>query len=102
MSHALEPAIRRIDSASHNCESLPLDLLRQPVIFGEQNLLIESAQLAEFRPVKQHEHSRRKRTMQVRQILKEVIPRIKQLVNPASTFAQDVGGQAMQLLRLRS
>jgi hypothetical protein len=39
--------------------------------------------------------------VQVRQVLKEIVARVKQLVDPAPVAAQDVGGHAMQLLALR-
>src|ERR1700758_213219 len=101
MAHPLEAAIGGIDAAAHNGEAFAIDLLAEAVILGEENLFVESAQLPESFSIEKHEHAGRERTVQVRQILKQIVADVEQLVDPASAFAHDVGGQAMQLPLLR-
>ncbi len=95
MSHLLKSAVRGVNAAAYDAEAFPSHLLAQQVIFGEEHLFVESAELAEFLQVEQHEHSRREGMMETRQILEEVITCVKQLVDPVAVAAQDVRGHTM-------
>ena len=48
MSHLLETAVGGVDAAADDAKALPLDLLTEQVVFGKQNLLMKSAEFAEF------------------------------------------------------
>src|SRR5689334_1362254 len=101
MSHLLEAPIRREYAAAHDRETLARYLLAQLVVFREMDLLVKAAKFPELAAVKHHEHSRRKRTVQVRQVLEYVIGCIENFVEPA-VITQNVRSDAVQLLALRS
>src|ERR1700731_2902215 len=75
-------------------------LLAEQVVFGEGNLLIKSAQFAKFLRVEQHEHAGSEGPMPTRQVLKQIVAGVKQLVHPASVATQDICSYAMQVLAL--
>src|SRR5579863_9574927 len=100
MPHLLETSVGSVDAAAHNAEALALDLLAQQVILGEENLLMKSAEFAEFFQVEQHEHSSGEGMMQAREILEQIVARIEELVDPTAPLAQDVCGDTVQLLAL--
>jgi hypothetical protein len=102
VAHPLETPVGGIDTAAYDCESLALHFLAQPIILGEMNFLVESAEFPEFLSVKKHEHTRRKRTMHVGEVLEEIVAGVEELVDPGSVCAQDVRGDAVQLLSLRA
>ncbi len=101
MSHLLEAPVRRINPAPNNPEPFSLHLLAEHIVFGECHLLMKPAQLAKLLQLKQHEHARRKRMVQLRDVLEKIVARIEQLVHQAAVAAQNVRGHAMQLLALR-
>jgi hypothetical protein len=84
MSHLPESAVRRVNAAADDPKAFTLYLLAEQIIFGEGHLLVKSAELPELFHLKQHEHSRSKRMMQARQVLKEVVANIEQLIDPAT------------------
>ena len=57
MSHFFEAAICGVDSAADNGEALALDLLAQPVVLSEENLLVKTTSFPKLCPVKEHEHA---------------------------------------------
>jgi hypothetical protein len=76
-------------------------LLGEQVVLGKENLLVKSAELAEFLHVEQHEHSRGEGMMEAREILESIVAQVKQLVDPAAVSAKNVCGDTMKLLSLR-
>src|ERR1700733_14317353 len=70
VSHLLEAAIGGVNSAGDHAKPFPPPLLAEPVIFGEQNLFVKSAEFPELLAIKQHEHARGKGAVQGREILK--------------------------------
>src|SRR5579871_2409410 len=96
MTHLLEPAIRSKNTAANDCESLPFDLLAQSIVFPEMDLLVEAAETPEFLAIKEHEHAGCKRAMQLGEVLENVVPDIKHLVDPAPFPADDVCSHAME------
>src|SRR5580700_2979469 len=100
MSHLLEAAVRRIDTATNDAEAFALNLLAEQVVFGKENLFMKSAKLAELFQIEEHEHARGKRMMKTREVLEEIVTRVKKFVEPTAALAQDVRGHAMQLFAL--
>ena len=100
MAHLLEAAVRGVDTATNDPEAFSLHLLAEQVVFGEGDLLMKSTEFSELLPVEQHEHSRGKRMVQARQVLKEVEARVEQFVNPVTIAAKDVGRHTMKLFAL--
>jgi len=97
VAHPLKAPVGGIDTATNDGETLSPNFLAQAVIFSKLDLLVESAELPEFLAVEQHEHPCRKRTMQVGQVLEEVVAGIKQLVDPGSVLAEDVSSDTVEL-----
>ena len=100
VSHLLEAAVGGVDDAADDAEALPLHLLAEQVVFGEENLLVKSTELAEFFQVEQHEHSGSEGMMETGQVLEEIVGRVKKFVDPVAVAAQDVRGDTVKLLAL--
>jgi len=100
MSHLLEAAVGRIDSAADDGEALALNLLAEQIVLGIQDLLVKSTKLAESIQVEKHEHSCGEGMVEAGEVLEEIVARIKQFVDPITVAAQDVRGNAMKLLAL--
>jgi hypothetical protein len=100
MAHLLEAAIRGVNAAANDSETAARHLLAEQVILGERDLLVKAAELAKLAGVEQHEHSGGKRMVQARQILEEVVARVKEFVDPVAALAENVGGHTMKLLAL--
>src|ERR1700722_9518385 len=101
MAHLLEAAIRCVNATADDPETTARHLLAEEVVLGEGDLLMKAAEFPKLIGFEQHEHSRREWMVQTRQVLKEVVARIKELVDPAATLAENVRGHTMQLLALR-
>src|SRR6267154_5591332 len=100
MSQLLEPAVGRVDSPANDRESLPLHLLAKEIVLGKENLLVKSAEVAEFSCVEQHEHSGGEGMMEAGEILEHIIAQVEQLVDQIAVAAENVRGHAMKLLAL--
>src|SRR5271165_1285432 len=101
MSHLLEAAIRGVDTAAHDAESTPCHLLAQQIIFRKRDLLVKAAQLMKLFRIEQHEHPGRKGMVQARKVLKEIVARIKQFVDPVAVAANNVRSHTMKMFSLR-
>ena len=77
MSHLLEAAVRCVDATPDNPKALSLHLLREQVVLGKENLLVKSAELAEFFHVEQHKHSRSEGMMEAREILESIVAQVE-------------------------
>ena len=100
MSHLLEAAVGGVDAAADDAKTLPFHLLGEKVVLGKENLLVKSAEFAEFFQIEQHEHSCREGMMEAREILEEIIACVEKLVDPTASQAQDVCGDALKPLAL--
>ena len=87
MSHLLEASVRSVDATADNAEAFALHLLAEQIILRESDLLVESAKLAELFKFEEHKHSCGKRVVQPRQVLKEIVARVEQPIDPASALA---------------
>ncbi len=100
MSHLLEAAVGCIDPSADDGEALAINLLAEQVVLGIQDLLVKSTKLSEFIQVEKHEHSCGEGTVDAREVLEEIVARVKQFVDPITVAAQDIRGNAMKLLAL--
>jgi hypothetical protein len=100
MSHLLEAAIGGVDAAANDAEAFALHLLAEQVVFCKKNLFMETAEFAEFLHVEQHEHAGGEGMMELREVLEEIIARVKQLVDPTASTAKNVRSYTVKLLAL--
>src|SRR5271156_679212 len=57
-THLLYSAVGSLDTSGYYPEPIPANLLAEHVVFGEQGILAEAAEMVEHCPVKEHEHPR--------------------------------------------
>src|SRR5271155_2180905 len=55
-THLLYTAVGGSDASGDYTEAGPADQLAEHVVFGEQGILAEAAEVVEHRPVKEHKH----------------------------------------------
>src|SRR5271156_5015516 len=58
-THLLDAAIGSPDASGDYPEPIPAHQLAKHVVFGEQGVLAEAAEVVEHRPIKEHEHASR-------------------------------------------
>ena len=97
VAHLLHAAVGRFDAARYDAEAVPLDLLGQKVVFGEQSAFMETAQIVENVAVEHHEHpGSERRPEEPGATLVEVADGVGCLGLPRPLRAHDVGRDAVQ------
>jgi len=100
MPHLLEAAVGGVDAAANNSEAFSIDLLAEEVVLGEEDLLVKSAEFAEFLQIEQHEHACGEGMMKAREVLEDIVASVKQLVDETTAAAENVRCDAVKLLAL--
>ena len=96
VAHLAESPVGAVDPAAEDAEPSGIDLPRQLIILGIERLLVESADFVKSGFVDQHEHPGRKRPMEAREPLCQVIADIQKVVSPTAIPAQNIRRHAVQ------